>query len=115
MVDKIKNQNKAGNYLLVQLSKNRVNTSVTVHKLVYEAFKGVLPAKLNIDHVDRNPENNIVSNLRAVTRSQNSMNRGSLKGSASSYKGVHKHPGHWKWRVASHEPQGVVHIGFFEL
>lgn len=117
MKDKIKSQHPHTNgYLVVQLSKDGINTTRTVHSLVYEAFIGKVEEGYTIDHINRINTDNIVTNLRPLTRSHNSMNRGPTRGSASKYKGVHKHTGHWKWRVCSHEPGGkTVHIGFFEL
>jgi hypothetical protein len=41
------------------------------HRLVYEKFGGEIPKGLEIDHIDGNKHNNDITNLRAVTRSQN--------------------------------------------
>lgn len=115
MRDKLKSRHLVGSYYQVQLSKDGVNTSRSVHHVVYEAFYGLISTGKVIDHIDRNSLNNSAWNLRKVTRSQNSMNRGSVKNTSSKYKGVHKHYNTWKWRVCSHEPHGIVHIGYFEL
>lgn len=48
---------------------------VSVHRLVYEAFKGEIPDGLEIDHINRNRRNNNPDNLRVVTRSENNRNR----------------------------------------
>lgn len=53
---------------------NGKNT-VLVHRLVYEAFKGEIPKELEIDHIDRNKNNNNPDNLRLVTRFENLLNR----------------------------------------
>lgn len=42
-----------------------------VHRLVYEAFHGKLIDGLVIDHIDGNPLNNNVSNLRQITSRDN--------------------------------------------
>lgn len=115
MREKIKSQNLVNNYYQVQLSKDGHNLSRLVHYVVYEAFKSPINTGKCIDHIDRDSLNNNISNLREVTRSQNSMNRGSVSNTSSKYKGVHRHYNTWKWRVCSHEPRGVVHIGYFEL
>lgn len=47
----------------------------TLHRLLYETFVGPIPAGYDIDHVDNNPQNNRLDNLRAVSRSENLYNR----------------------------------------
>jgi hypothetical protein len=46
-----------------------------VHQLVVEAFIGPCPPGLEIRHLDGNPANNALSNLRYGTRSENGMDR----------------------------------------
>ena len=57
---------------------------VSVHRLVYEAFKGEIPDGLEIDHINRNRRNNNPDNLRVVTRSENNRNRDPYSSSACS-------------------------------
>ena len=42
-----------------------------IHRLVWEAFNGEIPAGLQVDHVDGDKSNNALSNLRLVTASEN--------------------------------------------
>ena len=42
-----------------------------LHRVVYETFVGKIPKGLEIDHIDGDKHNNDITNLRAVTRSQN--------------------------------------------
>lgn len=65
------------------LSKNGTHYRVYVpgygpfycHRIIFEMFFGSLPDKLVVDHIDGNPENNTIENLRAVTQKVNSRNQ----------------------------------------
>lgn len=50
-------------------SKNRV--SFWVNRLVYQAFRGPIPAGMEVDHIDGNRLNNHIENLSLVTHKQN--------------------------------------------
>ena len=49
------------------------NTSMKLHRLIYENFWGVkLPTEIHIHHKDGNPSNNCILNLEAMTQSEHS-------------------------------------------
>jgi hypothetical protein len=60
-----------------------------IHRIIYLYHNGYLPEF--IDHIDQNPSNNNIENLRKSTRAQNGMNRKSFKNTSSIYKGVSWH------------------------
>jgi hypothetical protein len=70
--------NKHG-YLLVELYKDGEGKCHYIHSLLGVCFLGC-PLDKSIDHIDRNRSNNNLSNLRVVTKQQNSFNRSNTKG-----------------------------------
>lgn len=68
-----KGKNSLG-YLYVDLYSENNHKSVTVHKLVAEAFIENPENKNCIDHIDTNKENNNVGNLKWVTYKENTNN-----------------------------------------
>ncbi|EEX2868914.1 endonuclease [Escherichia coli] len=59
-----------------------------VHQVIFYLYHGK-QAKLWIDHIDGDPLNNAISNLREVTKEQNQANMIPRKKTKSGYKGVH--------------------------
>ena len=58
-------------YCRVDLYKHKVSHTYFVHRLVAEAFIPNLDNKPQINHIDENPRNNLVSNLEWVTSKEN--------------------------------------------
>ena len=65
----------AGNYLQVSLINENGYTSKRIHRLVGEAFIPNPSNKPEIDHIDRNRQNNCVDNLRWVDKYEQSENK----------------------------------------
>lgn len=60
------------------------------HRLAWLYVHGVWPSG-SIDHVNRNPLDNRIENLRECSLSQNQMNKGVIKNSTTGFKGVTYH------------------------
>jgi hypothetical protein len=63
-------------YLHVDLYKNGKRKTCKIHRLVAQAFIPNPENKPQVDHIDRDPSNNHVDNLRWATSSENNQNKG---------------------------------------
>lgn len=84
------------------------------HRLAWLYMTGSWPEN-EIDHVDNNPSNNVFSNLRAATKSENAQNRGNRKGTVSRFKGVRFDLQRNKWLACIwlNDLKKEKRIGFF--
>lgn len=62
---------KLKHYLIASLCKDGVYTRRSVHRLVWEAFNGPIPGRLEVNHKDLNRANNRLENLELLTHQQN--------------------------------------------
>lgn len=76
------------------------------HRVIWELHFGGIPEGYVIDHIDNNPRNNRVENLRCVSYSGNNLNKKYLVGV-----GLHKKSG--KWRAYTKESGRSKHLGSF--
>jgi len=67
------------------------------HRLAWLHVHGTMPKE--IDHVDGDPTNNRLNNLRECSHAQNQKNLKRAKHNTSGFKGVHYHRGAGKWRA----------------
>jgi hypothetical protein len=66
-----------------------------IHRLVYFMHTGEWPEE--VDHIDGNPKNNRIENLRACTHKQNLRNTGNFSHNTSGVKGVTWQEDRKKW------------------
>ena len=64
---------KRGNKQFCLMAQDKTRPTRTAHRLVMEAFVG--KSELEIDHINGNPSDNCIVNLRYVTRVENTQNR----------------------------------------
>lgn len=60
------------------------------HRIIWEIFNGPIPDGLIIDHIDGNPQNNKIDNLRLVTHKQNARNSRKRSHNKTGFTGVAK-------------------------
>ena len=70
----MKQQTHCSGYLYISLSNNdRKNVSCKAHRLVAKEFIDNPENKLTVDHIDKNKQNNCVSNLRWATMTEQNL------------------------------------------
>jgi len=76
-------------YYRIQLVNNKGKPiSSYIHRLVAENFIDNPENKPCVDHIDRNPSNNNICNLRWVTHSENMQNKGMSKNNTTGIKNI---------------------------
>jgi hypothetical protein len=110
---RIKVGEKAGTvrnkYKAIEFSGRKFYT----HRVIYEMFFGEIENNLQIDHIDRNPLNNHIENLRLVNNSENQSNQ-SFKGNTSGHKYITWNKTHRKWHLQFRINGKNYNFGYFE-
>ena len=98
----------------VAINSKLFGRPMLAHRLAWLYMTGGFPADgMVIDHRDRNPFNNVFSNLRLCTQRQNTWNQGLRKGNTSGVKGVNLLPtGRFHARIRTEE--GIKLLGNFK-
>jgi hypothetical protein len=82
-----------------------------LHRVIYHYHHGNVTPNLQIDHIDRNPCNNKIDNLRLVTIRENSLNRSMRRDCGSGYQGVSRSRYQWKAQLTVNGDRKV--LGYF--
>lgn len=75
-------------YIQVEVS----GKNFMLHRIIYEMHNGTIPAGLQIDHIDGNPLNNRIENLRLCNQIENRQNSKLSKNNTTGYRGILKTP-----------------------
>jgi len=77
-------------YFIIGLTNNKIQTTLLIHRLVYQMFKlengDEMPAE--VDHINGIKTDNSLDNLRGATSSQNQWNRGKNANTKSGHKNI---------------------------
>jgi hypothetical protein len=82
-------------------------------RLAWMYVHGDMPI-LEVDHIDCDPLNNSISNLRLATRSQNLANTRKKAGRTSKYKGVYWQKHTQKWMARIQVKGKSLYLGIFD-
>jgi len=105
--------NRTG-YLYVNLWKNNYGKNMMIHRLIALYFVPNPMNKLLVDHIDGNPLNNSIDNLRWSTESENHQNSRRRCDNKSGEKNVCWAKRESKWVVTFSINGKIKHFGYFE-
>ena len=83
------------------------------HRLAWRIVYGDIPSGMQIDHINRNPSDNRISNLRLVTQSANNMNTKLHGNNTSGIRGVSWHKQIKRWIAELRWNGKKYHIGCY--
>lgn len=87
-----------------------------VHRIVYEIHYGTISDGFAIDHINRDPSDNRIENLRAVPYVLNSRNRKKLQNNKSGETGVHLYKDKkWYYYIATWRENGKEMKKYFSV
>ena len=98
-------------YIQIGLSLNSKMKLLRAHRIAWFIYYGELPNV--IDHVDRNPSNNSIKNLRSCTHQQNNFNTGRQSNNTSGYRGVVWNVRVKKWQSQIKLNGNRIYLGLF--
>lgn len=84
-------------YLGATLRKNNKTKYFSVHRLIALHYIPKIEGKDFVDHIDRNRQNNEISNLRWVTKSENGQNVSFCKRNTSGHTYICKDKQNWRF------------------
>lgn len=92
----------------------RKGKTLYLHRVIFERYGGVIPAGMLIDHIDRNPLNDVPDNLRLATKSLNAVNTGRRRTNKSGYVGITKAGKGQRWYARVTVNNLPIYLGCFK-
>jgi hypothetical protein len=63
-------KNSKGDYFRYVFKRNGMKKTILIHRLTFEVFVHKIPNGFDIDHIDGNKQNNVISNLQCLNKRQ---------------------------------------------
>lgn len=102
---------RANGYIYIGLN----DEIIAAHRLAWVYMHGDIPEGMEVDHIDGDPSNNTIANLRLATSSQQKMNKRVQSNNRSGLKGAYYHACHKgkKWRSQIKVGSRLIFLGYF--
>ena len=94
------------------LTYDGVNYRLRGYRIAWALFYGQDPYPFEIDHIDGNPSNDRIANLRLATSSENRRNSVVLKTTRTGVRGVYPHDG--GYQVMIKHNRKMAYVGWFK-
>ena len=100
---------------IARLEGRVLNKSYYTHRIAWLMYYGEWP-KNQIDHINQDPIDNRIENLRDVTNAENSKNKTLQKNNTTGYVGVYfyKHKRYKKYRARIRINTILKHLGYYD-
>ena len=109
----LKQRVNTNGYYIVDLYKNNKRKTFYIHKLVANSFLENSHNKKCVDHINRIRTDNMLSNLRFATHSENCMNASRKSNNTSGITGVSFSKEKNKWQCHIRINGKLKHLGYF--
>ena len=103
------NRKKSGQ--ISRLDGKLLNKDYYTHRIAWLIYYGEWP-KNQIDHINQDPTDNRIENLRDVTNAENNKNRTLNNNNTTGYLGVSKHHGKYRARIRINNID--KHLGYYD-
>jgi len=88
--------------------------NILVHVAIWIMLNGDIPENMEIDHINNDPSDNRIENLRLATRTQNCFNMRKRVDNTSGVKGVMWNKNNNNWRARIYVNKTKIEIGSFD-
>lgn len=75
-------------YVRVRVTASGAKSTILAHRIIWEMHHGPIPEGIMVDHIDRNPRNNRIENLRLATAGESVLNRCLQRNNTTGFRGV---------------------------